>query len=95
MVSAYLATAASTEERFSRTILHDFDFAYRTPEESTAQWCVKGDISKPKLPERWGTVSVVLRSELGAEKRYGNLGICKRILLVKSVLSVSNMPSKE
>jgi hypothetical protein len=74
---------------------YNFEFAYLTPEGSSEQWCLKGDMRKAELLGRWGTSSVVLRGELGPEGHYGNLGVCKRILVVKSVVSVSNMRGRK
>ncbi len=74
---------------------YNFEFAYLTPDGQDVRWCIDGNMSRAELPERWGTSHVIVRGSLGPEGSYGNLGVCKRILTVTELVSVSNMRGRQ
>jgi hypothetical protein len=80
---------------FSGEYFYNFEFAYLIPDGQEVRWCIKGDMSRAELPERWGTSHVVVRGVLGPEGSYGNLGACKRILTVTQLVSVNNMRGRQ
>jgi hypothetical protein len=87
--------AAERNVRVSGEYFYNFEFAYVAPDGRNEQWCIKGDMSKAELPERWGTTTVEVEGSIGPEGKYGNLGICNRILTVERILKATNFRGRQ
>lgn len=92
------ATLPTHTETYSGEYFYNFEHAYLTPDGQNEHWCLKGDMSKAELSSHGGegpsgTSHVTVQGRLGPKGRYGNLGICKRILTVTKLLRVSNSRS--
>lgn len=95
LLAATTGAAAKDEIAYSGEYFYNFEFAYLTPDGKSEQWCIKGDMSRAERPDRWGTSRVIVEGTLGPEGRYGNLGVCKRILTVSRLVKVVNMRGRE
>lgn len=95
LLAATTVAAAKDEIAYSGEYFYNFEFAYLTPDGKSEQWCIKGDMSRAERPDRWGTSRVIVEGTLGPEGRYGNLGVCKRILTVSRLVKVVNMRGRE
>ncbi|KAB0584508.1 hypothetical protein F7Q92_03070 [Ideonella dechloratans] len=96
LLLAVAATAAANDQvAYSGDYFYNFEFAYLTPDGKNEQWCIKGDMAPAERADRWGTSRVVVEGTLGPEGKYGNLGVCKRILTVTRLLKVINMRGRE
>jgi len=92
VASAYAAEKAITVRG---EYFYNFEYAYITPDGKSERWCVKGDMSRAELPERWGTTTVEVAGSLGPEGKYGNLGACNRVLNVHRLLKAENLRGKQ
>ena len=75
---------------------YNFEYKYLVPDGLDEEWCLEGDMSKAELPAvestgPWGFSDVVVRGTLGPKGKYGNLGMCERVLTVTELPEVSNM----
>ncbi|MFG6459521.1 hypothetical protein [Roseateles sp. BYS96W] len=95
LVAATTVAVAKDEVAYTGEYFYNFESAYLTPDGVGEQWCIKGDMSRAERPDRWGTSRVVVEGTLGPEGRYGNLGVCKRILTVTRLVQVVNMRGRE
>jgi hypothetical protein len=84
-------TLPAADTTFSGEYFYNFEFAYLTPDGQNVRWCIRGDMSRAELPERWGTSHVVVQGTLSPEGSYGNLGACKRILTVTKLVRIDSM----
>lgn len=93
---ASLGTRVGT---YSGEYFYNFEYAYLTPDGLNEQWCLKGDMSEAELPSHDGRGAegrsyVTVQGTLGPRGRYGNLGVCKRILTVTKLIQVTNVRGK-
>lgn len=97
LLAAVVSAAHAAEEKalVIGEYFYNFEFAYITPDGKKEQWSIKGDMSKAELPERWGTTTVEVEGILGPEGKYGNMGICKRILTVERILKATNLRGRQ
>lgn len=90
------ASLGTKAETYSGEYFYNFEYAYLTPDGLNEQWCLKGDMSQAELPSHdgkgpEGTSYVIVQGTLGPRGKYGNLGVCKRILTVTKLMKVTNM----
>ena len=87
---------ALAAETYEGEYFYNFENAVLTPKgRRNERWCLEGDMSKAELPAShpsgpWGTADVVVRGTLGPLGKYGSLGSCNRVLVVKELVRVSN-----
>lgn len=87
------ASVGTKVDTYSGEYFYNFEYAYLTPDGMNEQWCLKGDMSKAELPGKGaqGTSHVIVQGALGPRGSYGNMGVCKRILTVTKLVTVTNM----
>ena len=100
VVSGSCASVTAKDHRYSGEYFYNFENAYLTPDGKNEAWCLNGDMAKAELPAKdasgpWGTSHVVVRGKLGPVGHFGNLGMCKRVLTVTELVTVSNMRGRE
>uniref|UniRef100_A0ABP7MQR5 Lipoprotein n=1 Tax=Luteimonas lutimaris TaxID=698645 RepID=A0ABP7MQR5_9GAMM len=90
------SAAEQSDSVYRGEYFYNFEYKYLDPEGLDEEWCIDGDMAKAELPAveptgPWGFTDVVVRGKLGPKGKYGNLGVCERVLTVTELLEASNM----